>query len=102
MKCEFSAVLVSLKDSVYFCISSGSYTTWTYKHWEDRIAANFEKHFFVPVKPSSSETQPDLVHRRGIYKDSVGAGHPWADFQLRCNFPIAMVAVSMCLSMTVF
>ncbi|KAJ9590614.1 hypothetical protein L9F63_016384, partial [Diploptera punctata] len=79
-------------DSVRRQNKDGSYTTWTYKHWEDRIAANFEKHFFVPTKPSPSESHPDLVHRRGIYKDSVGAGHPWADYQLRCNFPIAMVA----------
>jgi hypothetical protein len=72
----------------------GSVTTWTYKQWEERIAANFEKNFYVPVSPSSTEPRPDLVHRRGIYKDSCGAGQPWADYQLRCNFPIAMVAVS--------
>lgn len=73
---------------------TGSVTTWTYKQWEERIAANFEKNFYISVSPSSTELRPDLVHRRGIYKDSCGAGQPWADYQLRCNFPIAMVVVS--------
>jgi glycogen debranching enzyme len=69
----------------------GSVITWTYKQWEDCIAENFEKKFFVPLTLSSTEPHPDLVNRRGIYKDSCGAGQPWADYQLRCNFPIAMV-----------
>ncbi|PSN51057.1 hypothetical protein C0J52_01523 [Blattella germanica] len=82
-------------DSVTRQKKDGSYTTWTYRQWEERIAANFEKHFFIPMTPSIHEPRPDLVHRRGIYKDSVNAGQPWADYQLRCNFPIAMVAVRM-------
>lgn len=33
-----------------------------------------------------------MVNRRGIYKDVYGSGpdHEWADYQFRCNFPIAM------------
>lgn len=74
---------------------TGSVITWTYKQWEDCIAENFEKKFYVPLTPSTTEPHSDLVNRRGIYKDSCGAGQPWADYQLRCNFPIAMVVVSI-------
>lgn len=68
---------------------------WTLKQWEDKISENFEKHFYVPLEGNGTESCSDLVHRRGIYKDSVGASHPWADFQLRCNFPIALVVVNI-------
>jgi len=33
------------------------------------------------------------VNRRGIYNDVYGSGpgREWSDYQLRCNFPVAMV-----------
>ncbi|XP_050557040.1 glycogen debranching enzyme isoform X2 [Spodoptera frugiperda] len=68
----------------------GSLTSWTWAQWAERIKHNFERHFWVPVAPSAADARPDLVHRRGIYKDTHGASRPWADYQLRCNFPIAM------------
>lgn len=73
----------------------GSKTTWTFADWDARIAANFEKQFWVPLVADPNEPKNNLVHRRGIYKDSVNATQPWADYQLRCNFPIAIVVVSI-------
>ncbi|KAJ0180195.1 hypothetical protein K1T71_004786 [Dendrolimus kikuchii] len=68
----------------------GSLTSWSYAQWAERIRRHFERHFWVPPAPSALDARPDLVHRRAIYKDSHGATRPWADYQLRCNFPIAM------------
>lgn len=66
---------------------NGERTVWTFKKWADLIKLNFEKEFYV-----TADMGP-LVNKQGIYKDSVGATQQWADFQLRCNFPIAMVVV---------
>lgn len=74
--------------SVERCGKSGERTIWTYGEWADLVAQNFETQCFVP------NADGPLVNKKCIYKDSVGASKPWADFQLRCNFPIAMVAVS--------
>uniref|UniRef100_A0A8C4WV81 Glycogen debranching enzyme n=1 Tax=Eptatretus burgeri TaxID=7764 RepID=A0A8C4WV81_EPTBU len=64
----------------------------SYADWASRLQHHFEQRFNVSEKPGDPhEDQPDLVHKRGIYKDSVGASSPWCDYQLRPNFPIAMV-----------
>ncbi|KAG8884358.1 hypothetical protein FRB98_002437 [Tulasnella sp. 332] len=68
----------------------------TYKEWNDLIQASFEKHFYVPLEPASDAeyaVNPALINRRGIYKDVYGTpkGREWSDYQLRCNFPIAMI-----------
>ncbi|XP_059612400.1 glycogen debranching enzyme [Phlebotomus argentipes] len=73
-------------NSVERISKNGSKTIWTYKEWADRIKASFEKNFFV------GPGEIPLANKRGIYKDSCGATHTWQDFQLRPNFPIAMVA----------
>lgn len=68
-----------------------------YEEWNRRIQDNFEKMFYVPPDPKEKhEKHPELVHKRGIYKDTYGASSPWCDYQLRPNFTIAMVVVSTC------
>ncbi|KAJ6581356.1 glycoside hydrolase family 13 protein [Mycena capillaripes] len=67
----------------------------TYKEWSELIQASFEKCYYVPLDPSEDvkyNVDSKLVNRRGIYKDvyGSGAGREWSDYQLRCNFPIAM------------
>ncbi|XP_045534389.1 glycogen debranching enzyme [Papilio machaon] len=68
----------------------GSLTAWTYAQWAERIRHNFERYFWVSAAPGAADLRPDLVHRRAIYKDTHGATRPWADYQLRCNFSVAM------------
>lgn len=75
-------------------ILAGNVVTWSLLEWEQRIARNFEARFWVGNPEDTNERRPDLVHRRGIYKDVVGASQEWTDYQLRCNFPIALVVVS--------
>jgi glycogen debranching enzyme len=61
----------------------------TFSQWYQKIKENFEKHFYIP---EHLDTPDKLVNRNGIYKDSYLATHLWTDYQLRCNFPVAMMA----------
>ncbi|XP_055546632.1 glycogen debranching enzyme isoform X2 [Wyeomyia smithii] len=74
-------------NSVERTSNNGTKITWTYKEWANKIAANFEKHFYVDESSDSK-----FVNKKGIYKDTLGSEIPWTDYQLRCNFPIALVA----------
>lgn len=74
---------------------SGTVIKWLFSEWAARIQTNFEKFFWVGETLNLNESRPDLVNKKGIYKDTYGATQPWTDFQLRCNFPIAMVVVSI-------
>ncbi|XP_041474859.1 glycogen debranching enzyme-like [Lytechinus variegatus] len=67
----------------------GKQSKLTYWEWDHKLQANFEKHFWIAS--DASKTANKLINRRGMYKDSVGATQFWADYQLRPNFPIAMV-----------
>lgn len=81
-------------DGVQRTHKNGNNTKWTFKQWSDKIQANFEKLFWIDTNHSPSEVRPDLINRRGIYKDCFGASQEWSDYQLRCNFPVAMAIVS--------
>lgn len=77
-----------------FTPSSGKQLTVSYEEWNRKIQDNFEKMFYVSHDlKDPNEKHPELVHKRGIYKDSCGASSPWCDYQLRPNFTIAMVVV---------
>ncbi|KAM9839423.1 glycogen debranching enzyme-like [Aulostomus maculatus] len=77
--------------AVTICRGGHTYSV-SYVEWDNMIQENFEKKFYISHDPHDPEEKhPQLVHKRGIYKDSVGASSPWCDYQLRPNFPIAMV-----------
>nr|XP_033506767.1 amylo-alpha-1, 6-glucosidase, 4-alpha-glucanotransferase a isoform X1 [Epinephelus lanceolatus] len=64
----------------------------SYSQWNQQLQQSFEAGFWVSGDPNDpNEQRPDLVHKKGIYKDSYGASSPWCDYQLRPNFTIAMV-----------
>ncbi|XP_036376850.1 glycogen debranching enzyme-like isoform X2 [Megalops cyprinoides] len=70
----------------------GKQITVSYEDWNRKIQNNFERMFYVSHDlKDPNEKHPELVHKRGIYKDSFGASSPWCDYQLRPNFTIAMV-----------
>nr|CAB3220598.1 glycogen debranching enzyme-like [Phallusia mammillata] len=73
-------------DGVFVKDQNSSIMKLTWSNWNSKIADNFEKHFYVGDCDKSH-----LVHKRYIYKDTVGASQPWCDYQLRPNFPLAMV-----------
>lgn len=65
----------------------------TFKEWSEKIKANFERCYYVPVDPKDDgqyDVDAKVVNRRGIYKDLYKSGKPFEDYQLRGNYPIAM------------
>jgi len=68
--------------------------TMTYKAWANLIKVNFERKFYIPRTPEEDfkyDVNSTVIHRRGIYKDLYRSGKEYEDYQLRPNFPIAMV-----------
>ncbi|KKK18703.1 hypothetical protein P175DRAFT_0431727 [Aspergillus ochraceoroseus IBT 24754] len=66
----------------------------TFKDWAAKIKENFERCYYIPTDPTEDgqhDINPKIVNRRGIYKDLYKSGKPYEDYQLRSNFPIAMV-----------
>ncbi|KAG0344926.1 hypothetical protein BG004_004083 [Podila humilis] len=68
-------------------------TKLTLAKWDKLIQENFEKYFYIPEDTTDDDQfkiQPELVNRRGMYKDTHGSATPFADYQFRPNFPVAM------------
>src|SRR5699024_5579294 len=73
-------------DGVKRCDESGAVLeSMTFKQWAEKIQNSFESSFYIGEK-----TENELINRRYIYKDTVGATKQWMDFQLRPNFLVAM------------
>jgi glycogen debranching enzyme len=65
----------------------------SFADWAGLILANFERCYYVPSSSKDDDKydiNPDIINRRGIYKDLYRSGKEYEDYQLRCNFPIAM------------
>lgn len=64
-------------------------TQITFHSWCDLITKNFEPKFWIDSDPLN-DPSPELVNRRGIYRDVYGCSHKWSEYQLRPNFAIAI------------
>jgi glycogen debranching enzyme len=69
--------------------NDGALIKWKLSEWAEKIRSNFESHYFVR-RGNLADKRPDLINKEGIYKDTLNSELPWTDYQLRCNFPIAM------------
>lgn len=68
--------------------------TITFKQWDKLLQDNFERCFYIPIDPNEDKNfviDKSIVNRRGIYKDLFKTGKAFQDYQLRGNFPIAIV-----------
>lgn len=64
----------------------------SFSEWRTLIKDNFERSFWIPRSDEAREAdEAGYVHRSAIYKDTVGSHYRYTDYQLRPNFPIAMV-----------
>ncbi len=65
--------------------------------WASLIKDNFERCYYIPQSSKDDgeyDVNPNTINRRGIYKDLYRSGREYEDYQLRCNFPIAMTVAS--------
>jgi glycogen debranching enzyme len=66
----------------------------TWSDWAALIKKNFERCYYIPTDPAddgSHDVNSKIINRRGIYKDLYRSGKEYEDYQLRPNFPIAMI-----------
>ena len=71
---------------------TGALVSWS--EWRGRLGDSFRRCFWVPEKTGESgvEVEETLVNKRPLVKDSYGASAPFADYQLRPNFAVALAA----------
>ncbi|KAI1007537.1 Glycogen debranching enzyme [Podosphaera aphanis] len=65
----------------------------SFSEWANLLEANFNRCYYIPIDPSDDvnyDVNPNIINRRGIYKDLYKSGKEYEDYQLRPNFPIAM------------
>jgi glycogen debranching enzyme len=73
--------------------ASGEAKAVNFGDWAAKIKDNFERCYWVPMDAkddSKYDINTKIINRRGIYKDLYKSGKEYEDYQLRCNFPIAM------------
>eukprot|EP00842_Homolaphlyctis_polyrhiza_P003324 jgi/Hompol1/3993/HPOL_000689-RA len=65
-----------------------------YTQWNNNLHNSFETYYYIPQDASLDRMyfidRPELVNRRGIYKDVFASSIPYLDYQLRPNMCIAM------------
>ncbi|KAK5982124.1 hypothetical protein GCK32_003796 [Trichostrongylus colubriformis] len=59
--------------------------SWTWSDWATKINKNFEEHFFIDENQSGQ-----FVNQKNILKDTVGSCLEFTDYQLRCNYVVAL------------
>jgi glycogen debranching enzyme len=67
--------------------------TISFEDWAAKIKDNFERCYYIPLDSKDDklhDVNPQIINRRGIYKDLYKSGKEYEDYQLRPNFPIAM------------
>jgi glycogen debranching enzyme len=65
----------------------------SFRTWANKIQNNFERCYYVPRTPEEDgdyDVNPNIINRRGIYKDLYRSGKEYEDYQLRPNYPVAM------------
>ena len=63
-------------------IQNGQELIWDLGEWAEKIKDNFELNFYVG-KDNTTDKNPNLINKVGIYKDTLNSGLPWSDYQLR-------------------
>jgi glycogen debranching enzyme len=66
----------------------------SFKDWDALVQKSFEKYFYIPKDKAEYPkytVNPDLVSRPGSYKDVYKCSKEYSDYELRPNFPVAMV-----------